>query len=106
MKKAFYDGDKFSPLKTAITALITVTVGGLLSWSIWVTTQAFCAAEAKKKIDHQTTVLHNRITDQERQRDAAVKILGDKIDAQQQMQIQQYQQIMNHLIQIQRDINQ
>ena len=105
MKRAFYTGDRFSPTKTIITAAITVTVGAVLSWAVWVTKRADCANDAKKKIDHQTTVLHNRITQQESARAEAVKMLGDKIDKNQQMQMQQYQSIMQQLLEIQREMH-
>ncbi len=95
---------KFSPMRLATSIMIPLVTALIIGWVGWVSKCSIAGDAAKKTTDHQIPVLHNRITDQGKQRDAAVQKILDKIDTNQAAQNVQNQAIMDHLIQIQRDM--
>lgn len=84
VKRAFYDqtsgrraGDdrvewKFNPIKSVITIVTTLAGAALIGWGGYVTYGAIAGYEALKKIDLQTAILHQRISDGDEKLDAKI----------------------------------
>ncbi len=96
---------KFSPVKLAVSIVVPIITALIIGWVGWVSVCSIAGDAAKKTVDVQVPVLHGRITGQDTKRDVAVATITKKIDDNQAAQTVQYQQIMQQLIEMQRDIN-
>ena len=110
--------DKVSFLRVFIATLVTIFVGGILSWSVWVTSSSFSAVnmdskicinteditENKNEIKKNVGILHGRINDESKIRDNQYKDCDDNLDKAVIRFQDKQEKIYEILINIQRDI--
>jgi len=70
---------EFSWQKTIVTILTTVLGAVILYWGQFVTRGAMAGCEALKKVDLQTAVLHQRISDGDEKLDVKIDSKFDKM---------------------------
>jgi hypothetical protein len=103
---------KPSPAKIVSLVVVPIITGAVILWGGWISKCAVAGAQAKDDVatlkaesTKMDGILHERVSDQDNKRTAAVSKLTDKMDQVKAAAAAQYQAIMNQLIEIQRDIN-
>jgi len=114
---------KVSPAKIVSLIVVPILTSVAVLWIGWVSNAASEGAQAKDDVAEVKAeakaevaevkaesikmdgILHQRVSDQDNKRSAAVSKITDKVDQVKAAAAAQYQAIMNQLMQMQRDIN-